>query len=69
MKLSDGDRNLYYSHATVTDSYTLCPNSGHVRQTLWIPQISEDMRCPGRSFGSIVKLLTEGYTGCGVNGA
>ena len=57
-----GDRCLYYSHATVTGSYTLCLTSGHGSHALWIHQILEDIRRPGRRFHRRVKLLTVGYT-------
>ena len=35
-------------------------------QTLWIHQISEDMRHPGRWLPQQVNLLTAGYTTCNV---
>ena len=34
-RLSLSERHLYHCHATVTDSYTLCPISGHVSHTLF----------------------------------
>ena len=52
----------------ISDGYTLCTVSGRVSHTLWIRQISGDMRCPGRRFHHQAKLLTTGYTACSVNG-
>ena len=59
---------MSYCHSTVIYCYTLCPISGHACHTLWIHQISEYMRCPGRQFRRRLKLLTMGYTACSVNG-
>ena len=56
-----------YCHPTVIYDYTPCPISSHVHHTLWIYQISEDMRCRGRLFCGRVKLLTAGYTTYSVN--
>ena len=69
MGLSISHRRLYYCHATVTDTSTLCPDSGCVSHTLWLHQILEDMRCPVRLFRRRVKRITGGCTACSVKGA
>ena len=55
--LSLDDRRLYYSTATVTDRYTPGLISGHASDTLWIHQISEDIRHPGRQCEWGIKVL------------
>ena len=56
------DQHLYYCCPTVIDGYTPCLISGHVSHTLWVHQIPQDMRPPGRRFRHQVKLLRTGYT-------
>ena len=72
-RMSLGDACLYYPHPIVIlllfYRYTLCLISSHLCHTLWIHQISEDMRHPGRRFHHRVKLPTVGYTAWNVNGS
>ena len=51
---------LYYCHPAVIENYTPCQVSGHVHHTLWIRQISEDMRRHGRQFCRLANLLNSG---------
>ena len=49
-RMSLSDRHLCYSHAKITDSCTPFLISCFACHTLWILQISEDMKSPGRHF-------------------
>ena len=46
--LSLNDRRLYYSHATATDSYTLCPISDHESHTLFHLQLPYEKGMHGK---------------------